>query len=86
MRGAMAVGDGDARVLEVRDVTKRFRGAPAPALDHVSLRVGRGRIYGLVGRNGAGKTTLMRIICGLSHPTSGAVSVFGSAKDRKSVV
>ena len=77
MRGAMVVSDNDARVLEVRDVTKRFRGAPAPALDHVSLSVGRGRIYGLVGRNGAGKTTLMRIICGLSHPTSGAVSILG---------
>lgn len=82
MRGAMVVSDNDARVLEVRDVTKRFRGAPAPALDHVSLSVRRGRIYGLVGRNGAGKTTLMRIICGLSHPTSGAVSVFGQEGER----
>lgn len=62
-------------VLEVRDVSKRFR--DIQALDHVSLGLERGKIYGLVGRNGAGKTTLMRIICGMSHPTSGCVSLFG---------
>ena len=82
MRGAMAVGDNDAQALEVRDITKRYRGALAPALDHVSLSVERGRIYGLVGRNGAGKTTLMRIVCGLSHPTSGTVSVLGQEGER----
>ena len=62
-------------VLEVKDVSKHFH--DVQALDHVSLGLERGRIYGLVGRNGAGKTTLMRIICGLSHPTSGCVSLFG---------
>ena len=82
MRGAMAVGDNDAQALEGRDITKRYRGALAPALDHVSLSVERGRIYGLVGRNGAGKTTLMRIVCGLSHPTSGTVSVLGQEGER----
>lgn len=49
-----------------------------PALDHVSVTVRRGDIYGLVGRNGAGKTTLMRLVTGQSFPTAGSVELFGS--------
>ena len=45
------------------------------ALDHVSLSVPTGSIYGLIGENGAGKTTLFRILAGLSHQTSGVVAL-----------
>lgn len=46
-------------------------------VDHVSLHVKKGSIYGFVGENGAGKTTIMRIICGLTDPLSGTYEIFG---------
>ena len=62
-------------VLEIRDVTKRFNGAPA--LDQVSLGVRAGTVTGLIGPDGAGKTTLMRLVAGLLVPDDGRISVFG---------
>lgn len=47
------------------------------ALRAVSGRFERGRLYAVFGPNGAGKSTLLRVICGLSHPTSGTVTVLG---------
>lgn len=49
------------------------------ALDHVTMAIRRGEIYGLVGRNGAGKTTLMRIATGQSVPSEGSVELFGAS-------
>ena len=46
-------------------------------VSHLNIHVKRGRIYGLLGRNGAGKTTTMRMLLGLTAPTSGEVSIFG---------
>ena len=62
-------------ILETTNLTKTF--GKKKALDNVSIHVGEGDIYGLVGRNGAGKTTLMKITGGLAHPTSGTYSMFG---------
>ena len=62
-------------MIEVTDLTKRYR--RVIAVDHMSLTVPAGAIYGLIGRNGAGKTTTMRIISTLLHPTSGRVRVGG---------
>lgn len=47
------------------------------AADSVSLHIKKGDVYGLIGRNGAGKTTILKMICGLSCPTSGTVTFLG---------
>ncbi len=47
------------------------------AVQDIDLKIGEGEIYGLIGRNGAGKTTIMRMLSGLSNPTSGSFSLFG---------
>lgn len=62
-------------VLEVRDVTKRFKGLVA--LDEVSLTVPTGQIRGIVGPNGSGKTTLFNVISGFYTPTQGSILLRG---------
>lgn len=56
-------------------ITKSYKGFLAN--DSVDIHVEKGSIYGLIGRNGAGKTTLMRMLLGLSIPTSGTFNVLG---------
>lgn len=63
------------KVIEVRDLVKRF--GHFVANDHLNFDVYEGEIFGFLGANGAGKTTALRILCGLSSPTSGEVSVAG---------
>ena len=64
-----------AEVISVRDLTKRF--GSFTAVDHISFSVARGEIFGFLGANGAGKTTAMRMLCGLSFPSSGSGTVAG---------
>jgi len=61
--------------VEIRDLVKRFGGFVA--VDHVSMEVGKGEIFGFLGPNGAGKSTTIRMLCGLLTPTSGSASVNG---------
>lgn len=61
--------------ISVRDLTKKF--GDFTAVDHISFDVAKGEIFGFLGANGAGKTTAMRILCGLSLPTSGDGTVAG---------
>ena len=61
--------------IEINDVVKQYSGHLA--LDHVSLSVPQGCIYGLLGPNGAGKTTLIRIINMITRPDSGTVLLDG---------
>ncbi len=61
--------------IETRGLTKIYGGQKA--VDGVDLHVGKGRVYGLLGRNGAGKTTVMKMILGLTSITSGEAYVFG---------
>lgn len=62
-------------VIETRGLTKSF--GEVQALRGVDLRVPRHSIFGFLGPNGAGKTTLMKILLGLSRPTSGSGTIFG---------
>jgi ABC-2 type transport system ATP-binding protein len=62
-------------MIEIQDLTKRY--GDFTAVDHLSLRAAPGEIFGFLGPNGAGKTTTIRIIAGLSLPTSGSVIVNG---------
>ena len=62
-------------ILSVRDLSKKFGGFTA--VGRISLGVARGEILGFLGGNGAGKTTAMRMLCGLSYPTSGSGTVAG---------
>jgi ABC-2 type transport system ATP-binding protein len=61
--------------VETRDLVKTF--GSFTAVDHVSLEVAKGEIFGFLGPNGAGKSTTIRILCGLLSPTSGSASVAG---------
>jgi ABC-2 type transport system ATP-binding protein len=63
------------KVITAEKLTKKF--GQFTAVDHISFDVMKGEIFGFLGANGAGKTTAMRMLCGLSLPTSGAASVAG---------
>ncbi|MFY0255455.1 ABC transporter ATP-binding protein [Chitinophaga sp. 30R24] len=65
----------DEKVIVCKDLTKRF--GDFYAVNKISFDVKKGEIFGFLGANGAGKTTAMRILCGLSYPTSGEASVAG---------
>src|SRR5438045_2112196 len=62
-------------MIEIRDLTKKY--GDFTAVDHLSLTVQPGEIFGFLGPNGAGKTTTIRILAGLSLPTSGIVRING---------
>lgn len=62
-------------ILETENLTKTY--GRFKAADNIGIHVKKGAIYGLIGRNGAGKTTLMKMITGLSNPTSGSFSING---------
>lgn len=65
----------DEIAISVRNLVKRF--GSFTAVDNISFDVRRGEIFGFLGANGAGKTTAMRMLCGLSRPTSGSGTVAG---------
>lgn len=63
------------KVIVVENLTKAF--GRFKAVDQISFEVEKGEIFGFLGANGAGKTTAMRMLCGLSIPTSGKAFVAG---------
>ena len=78
----MATGDGQGAAsglpVEIRNATRIFRTPGQPdvvAVEDVSLRVAPGEFVAIVGPSGCGKSTLLRMVAGLEHPDSGAVSV-----------
>jgi len=62
-------------VIDVQGLTKVF--GDKRVVDDVSLRVGKGQIYGFLGPNGSGKTTTLRMLCGLLTPDAGAGTCLG---------
>lgn len=61
--------------IEIDDLVKHY--GHVEALRGMSLHVERGEIFGLLGANGAGKTTLIKVLVGITHPTSGSARVLG---------
>jgi ABC-2 type transport system ATP-binding protein len=61
--------------VEIDDLVKKF--GDFVAVDHVTIRIRTGEVFGFLGPNGAGKSTVIRILCGLLRPTSGRATVHG---------
>src|SRR3954471_1102099 len=70
-------------VLELIDISKSYPGVQA--LSHVNLAVAPGEVLGLIGENGAGKSTLMRILGGVTEPSSGTIRLRGEQKQHLTV-
>jgi ABC-2 type transport system ATP-binding protein len=64
-------------IVAARSLTKRYKGMDHPAVDAVTLDIDEGVVVGLLGPNGAGKTTLVKLLCGVTMPTSGEIRVLG---------
>lgn len=62
-------------MIRLTDLTKRY--GSFTAVDHISLDVPRGELFGFLGPNGAGKTTTLRMIAGILQPTTGTVTIAG---------
>ncbi|XVQ06830.1 ABC transporter ATP-binding protein [Spirillospora sp. CA-255316] len=69
---------GDQQMIETHALTKRY--GRTTAVDDLTFRVEPGQVYGFLGLNGAGKSTTIRMLLGMTRPTSGSVFLFGSAK------
>lgn len=65
----------EENIISVRNLVRKF--GSFTANDNLSFDVRKGEIFGFLGANGAGKTTAVRILCGLSKPTSGEVKIAG---------
>ncbi|MGD0080006.1 MAG: ABC transporter ATP-binding protein [Methanoregula sp.] len=62
-------------ILETKDLSKTY--GEVKAVDHVTLAVGEGALFGLLGPNGSGKTTMIRMLTGQTRPTGGTATVLG---------
>src|SRR5262245_16087253 len=61
----------------IQNLTKYYSGQPHPANNNISLEIGQGQIFGLLGDNGAGKSTLVRQMVNLLRSNSGSITLFG---------
>lgn len=64
-------------IIETKNLTKRY--GEQKSVASLNIHVQKGRIYGLLGRNGAGKTTTMKMLLGLTRPTSGEIKIWGKS-------
>lgn len=77
-----AVKSSGVAAIELRQLSKIYKGARVPALDGIDLTVRQGGFFGILGPNGAGKTTLMSLLGGLLKPSSGSVQINGQDLQR----
>ncbi|WPC39515.1 ATP-binding cassette domain-containing protein [Clostridium sp. JS66] len=68
-------------VIRSSNITKIY--GKHKVLDHVSMNIKKGDIYGFIGKNGAGKTTMIRVLAGLAIPNEGQVELFGYSEEKK---
>src|SRR3972149_193415 len=73
--GVRAAGPDDGLAVVTEGLTRRF--GKRVAVDHLSLRVRKGELYGFLGPNGAGKSTTLRMLCGILEPSEGTGSGLG---------
>src|SRR5690349_9410814 len=73
----------DVLAVDFDGVTKKY--GDLTAVDHISLQVAPGEVYGVLGPNGAGKTTLLRMLFGLIRPDAGTLELFGRTWPRDGV-
>lgn len=64
-------------ILQTQALTKKY--GKTAALDHVDLKIEKGKIYGFIGQNGAGKTTFLRLVTGLIYPSDGVLTLWGKS-------
>jgi ABC-2 type transport system ATP-binding protein len=84
MRFAMSDRSNGALAIDVEGLTKRF--GDKVVVDHFTMKVPRGAIYGFLGPNGSGKTTTIRMLCGLLTPDEGRGIVLGHDIARESAL
>lgn len=72
-------------MIEIRNLSHRYPKSDTPALNNVSLNIGRGECWGLLGHNGAGKTTLMSLLAGLQEVRQGEILFDGQPVTRLSL-
>ena len=65
------------KIIEIRELTKFYRGNKTPAVDHLSLDINANEIFGILGPNGAGKTTTISMLCGMFPPSHGTAIIDG---------
>jgi spermidine/putrescine transport system ATP-binding protein len=70
--------EGLEAVVRLEAVTKTYPGNPQPALEPLSLEIGRGEFFSILGPSGSGKTTTLRLIAGFERPESGRVFIDGA--------
>jgi len=78
-----AASDEHEIAIEAHGLTQRF--GSFTAVDHVSLKIERGEIFGFLGSNGCGKSTTMKMLTGLLPPTEGTATIFGSSVEAGSI-
>lgn len=64
-------------IIQVDNLSKKYKDSDYYSVEHLSLTVVEGEVFGLLGPNGAGKTTLISMLCGLVKPTSGSFTIAG---------
>jgi ABC-2 type transport system ATP-binding protein len=77
------MNDSNGHVIDTQGLTKMYKGVNA--LQGLNLQVPRNSIFGFLGPNGAGKSTTIKMLLGLTHPTSGKAMVFGKDISRESL-